>query len=98
MPRKVNGENERIKRAYLTFFGEAKRCDKKTVLKAAEALLRFETSTGYRSFKRFHIEQPRAFKAKLNDERSRATGRPVSKATISGILRANKAFFIWLAG
>ena len=66
MPRKVNEENERIKRAYLTFLREAKRCDEKTMLKAADAILRFEASTGYKSFKKFHIEQPRAFKAKLN--------------------------------
>lgn len=98
MPRKVNEENERIKRAYLTFLREAKRCDQATVLKAADAILRFEVSTGYKSFKKFHIEQPRAFKAKLNEERSATTGKPLSKATVSGILRANKAFFIWLAG
>jgi integrase/recombinase XerD len=83
---------------YLTFLREAKRCDQATVLKAADAILRFEASTGYKSFKRFHIEQPRAFKAKLNEERSATTGKPLSKAMVSGILRANKAFFIWLAG
>lgn len=98
MPRKVNEENERIKRAYLTFLREAKRCDDATVLKAANAILRLEASTGYKSFKRFHIEQPRAFKAKLNEDRSATTCKPLSKATISGILQANKAFFIWLAG
>lgn len=98
MPRKVNEENERIKRAYLTFLREAKRCDEATVLKAADAIRRFEASAGYKSFKKFHIEQPRTFKAKLNEERSATTGKPLSKATVSGILRANKAFFIWLAG
>lgn len=98
MPRKVNEENERIKRAYLTFLREAKRCDNATVNKAADAILRFEASTGYKSFKRFHIEQPRAFKAKLNEVRSAATHKSLSKATVSGILRANKAFFLWLAG
>lgn len=98
MPRKVNEENERIKRAYLTYLREAKRADDSTVQRAAEAILRFEASAGYKSFKRFHIEQPRAFKAKLNGEISSATGKPLSKATISGILRANKTFFLWLAG
>ncbi len=98
MPRKVNEENERTKRAYLNYLKEARRADETTVQKAAEAILRFEASTGYKSFKRFHIEQPRAFKAKLNEEISPATGNQLSKATISGILRANKAFFHWLAG
>ena len=68
------------------------------MLKAADAILRFEASTGYKSFKKFHIEQPRAFKAKLNEEQSATTGKPLSKATVSSILRANKAFFLWLAG
>lgn len=98
MPRKVNEENERIKRAYLTYLREAKRADDSTVQRAAEAILRFEASTSFRPFKRFHIEQPRAFKVKLNDEISATTGKPLSKATISGILRSNKAFFLWLAG
>lgn len=98
MARKVNEENERIKRAYLIFLREAKRCDDVTVQMVADSLLRFEAGTGYKSFKQFHIEQPRAFKAKLADERSKTTGKPLSKATVSGILRANKAFFQWLAG
>lgn len=98
MARKVNEENERIKRPYFNWLREAKRCDYATVQKAAEAILRFEASTGYKSFKRFHIEQPTAFKRKLAEDRSAATGKPLSKATVSGILRANKAFFQWLAG
>lgn len=98
MTRKVNEENERIKRSYLTFMKEAKRADETTVVKAAEAILRFEASTGYKSFKNFHIDQVRSFKSKLNSEKSKATGKPLAKATISGILRACKAFFLWLAG
>ena len=55
--RKINEENERIKRRYLQFLKTAKRKDTSTVLKAAEGILRFEASTGYTSFKRFRIEQ-----------------------------------------
>lgn len=98
MARKVNEENERIKRAYFIWMREAKRRDGTTVQKAAEAILRFEASIGYKSFKRFHIEQPRAFKAKLAENRSPTTGKPLSQATVSSILRTNKAFFQWLAG
>ncbi len=98
MARKVNEENERIKRAYLIYFRDVNRRDEATVHKVADAILRFEASTGYKSFKRFHIEQPRAFKAKLAEDPSSATGKPLSKATVSSILRANKAFFQWLAG
>lgn len=98
MGHKRNEENERIKRSYLIFLREAKRCDDSTVNMAADAILRFEASTGFKPFKRFHIEQPRNFKAKLSEELSRVTKRPLAKATVSGILRANKAFFQWLAG
>lgn len=98
MTRKVNEENERIKRAYLIFLRDAKRRDQTTCLRAAEAILRFEKSTGYKSFKRFHIDQARRFKEVLGEDVSASTGKPLSKATVSGVLRASKAFFQWLAG
>lgn len=94
----MNEETERIKRVYLVFLQEAKRCDDTTCPKAADAILRFEKSMGYKSFKRFHTDQARTFKAKLNAEVSAQSDKPLSKATISGILRANKSFFQWRAG
>jgi integrase/recombinase XerD len=98
MARKVTEENERIKRRYLQYLREARRADLSTVDKSAEAILRFERSTGYKTFKRFHIEQAAAFKRQLSTEKSKATGAPLSKATVDGTLRAVKAFFVWLAG
>lgn len=98
MARKFNEENERIKRGYMHFLREAKGCDMATVDKAIEAILRFERSTGFKPFKRFHIDQAIAFKQKLATERNTRTGAPLSKATIDGTLRAVKAFFLWLAG
>ena len=98
MARKFNEENERIKRRYLQFLREARRSDMATVDKAAEAILRFERSTGFKPFKRFHIEQAVAFKRRLSDDKSEKTGAPLSKATIDGTLRAVKAFVLWLAG
>ncbi len=98
MTRKINEDNERIKRRYLTYLRDAKRCDLSTVDKAAEAILRFEASTGYKGFARFHIEQATAFKRRLDTELSKSTGKPLSKATISGTLRTVKAFVHWLAG
>lgn len=98
MARKFNEENERIKRHYLQFLREAKRNDMATVDKAAEAILRFERSTGFKPFKRFHIDQAIAFKNKLAGERNARTGAPLSKATIDSTLRAVKAFVLWLAG
>lgn len=98
MARKFNEENERIKRRYLEFLREAKRSDMATVDKAGEAILRFERSTGFKPFKRFHIDQAIAFKRHLSNERNARTGAPLAKATIDSTLRMVKAFVLWLAG
>lgn len=98
MTRKLNEENERIKRRYLTYLREAKRRDHATVDKAAEAILSFEKSTGFKSFKRFHIEQATSFKAKLEQAKHSRTDKPLSRATVDNTLRTVKAFILWLAG
>ena len=97
MARKCIEENERIKRKYLRHIREANGRDDATVTKAAEAILRFETSTNFKTFKAFHIDQAIKFKAKLMTEKNKRTGKPLSKATIDSTLRAVKAFFKWLA-
>lgn len=98
MARKCVEENERIKRRYLQFLREARRADLATVDKAADAILRFERSTGFKPFKRFHIEQAVKFKAQLSDAKNEKTGKPLAKATVDGTLRTVKAFVLWLAG
>jgi integrase/recombinase XerD len=98
MTRKCVEENERIKRRYLQFLREARRADMATVDKAADAILRFERSTGFKAFKRFHVEQAVKFKAQLSDAKSAKTGKPLSKATVDSTLRAVKVFVHWLAG
>ena len=98
MRRKFNEENERIKRQYLHFLREAKRCDNATVDKAADAILAFERSSGFKSFKVFKIEQAVAFKRQLETGRSKRTGNALAKSTIDGTLRGVKAFVLWLAG
>jgi len=95
--RKINEENERIKRRYLQYLKTAKRKDASTVQKAAEGILCFEASTNYADFKRFHIEQAIKFQDRINSEISKTTGKSLSKSTISTVLAANKWFFFWLA-
>ena len=95
--RKVNEENERIKRKYLKYLKTAKRRDAATVQKAADGIVRFEASTNYASFKKFRIEQVIKFREQLEEEVSKATGKPLSKSTISSVLAANKNFIFWLA-
>lgn len=95
--RKINEENERIKRRYLQYLKVARRKDASTVLKAAESILRFEESTNFISFKRFRIEQAIKFQGRLNSDLSKRTGKALSKSTIRSILAANKGFIFWLA-
>lgn len=95
--RKINEENERIKRRYLQYLKTAKRKDPSTVQKTAEGILRFEASTNFTSFKRFHIEQAIKFHDRINAEVSNTTGKPLSKSTIRTILAAHKGFIFWLA-
>src|SRR5688572_24294579 len=66
---------------------------------AAAAISRFEAYIRYRDFKRFNVEQARAFKRQLT-EKTKAihSGAALSKATISSTLRALQAFFRWLGG
>jgi integrase/recombinase XerD len=98
MTRKHNEENERMKRAYAHYLRAASGRDMTTVDKAIDAILRFERSTNFKSFKLFHIEQAMKFKDHLAKERNARTGKPLSKSTIDGTLRAVKGFFLWLAG
>jgi len=93
--RKHNPANERIKRGYFSFLKEANRQSEKTIDQVAAALAAFEASTDYKDFKRFHIEQAKAFKRKLEDATSE-TGKPLAPATIRSRLMAVKTFFKWV--
>lgn len=95
--RKINEENERIKRKYFQYLRTAKRKNKATIVKIAEAIQRFEASCNYVSFKKFKIEQVVRFRDRLDTEISKTTGKPLAKSTIASILAANKDFIFWLA-
>lgn len=53
---KRNPENERIKRTYFNYLRNAKGKDETTLDKVAAAIMRYEHSTGFKSFKQFHPE------------------------------------------
>lgn len=95
---KHNAANTRIKREYFQYLKEARRCGTASVDATAKAISRFEDATGHRAFKRFHREQAVAFKRKLGEQMNARTGKPLSKSTIDGTLRALREFFLWLAG
>jgi site-specific recombinase XerD len=96
MTKKHNARNERIKRRYLEFLKHARRQSEQSIDKAA-AIERFDAWNRRKDFHQFHIEQPIAFKEYLERERHPKTGRPLSMATLEGILRPLRAFFTWLA-
>lgn len=96
--RKINEENERIKRKYIAYLKQAKGQDEKSLEKALAAILKFEESTNFKPFKKFHIEQAGKFKAYLDKARSPRTGKPLSHSTTDATLRLVKGFFHWLAG
>ncbi|MAW86936.1 MAG: recombinase XerC [Phyllobacteriaceae bacterium] len=96
--RKHHPKNERIKRAYLAYLEEAKRCSIKTTDQVAAAIALFEASTRWKDFAAFHVEQARAFKRSQYDAVNPETGKPLAKATVHSRLMHLKAFFHWLAG
>lgn len=95
--RKFIEENERAKRAYVHYLENAKGLDQKSTDKALAAILRFEQSTGFKTFKRFHIEQASRFKTDLAKAKGR-TGKLLSHATVDATLALVRGFFHWLAG
>jgi site-specific recombinase XerD len=88
-----NAANERMKRQYFAYLAEAQGHSEQTIDAAAKAIARFEAYTRYKDFKAFHIEQARAFKRDLADQRSHRSGEPLSKATLYATLTALKRFF-----
>lgn len=92
-----HADNERIKRQYFVFLKEAKRQSEDSVDAVAKAIARFEADTQHRDFKAFHFEQAVAFKRRLADRDSHATGEKLSKATQYATLAHLKRFFQWLA-
>ena len=93
-----NAANERMKRQYFAYLAEAQGHSEQTIDAVAKAIARFEAYTRYKDFKTFHIEQAKAFKRDLADQRGHRSGEPLSKATLYATLTALKRFFIWLAG
>jgi hypothetical protein len=96
--RKVNEENERIKRKYIAYLKQAKGQDVKSLDKTLAAILKFEESSNFKPFKKFHIEQAGKFKTYLEKARNPRTGKPLRLSTTDATLRLVKAFFHWLAG
>jgi site-specific recombinase XerC len=94
---KFNAANERAKHRYLHYLKEVKGRDDASIDGAAKAIHRFEEHSKHRDFRKFHVEQARAFKAHLMATANSRTGEPLSASTIHSTLAALKAFLVWLA-
>lgn len=95
--RTYHPDNERIKRQYFVLLKEAKGQSEDSIDAVAKAIARFEADNQCRDFKGFHFEQAVAFKRRLADRDSKATGEKLSKATQYATLAHLKRFFQWLA-
>jgi hypothetical protein len=83
-------------RDYITHMRLAQGKQEGSVVAALAAIDRFERSTGYRSFKAFHIEQARAFREKILDQPGARGLERLSAATVTATLRSLIAFLTWL--
>lgn len=92
-----NEENERIKRRYVRYLGEAAGYSEASTDQVLAALDRFEIYTRRKSFRAFHIQQAVGFKRHLASQTSKRSGKPLSRATANATLNACRKFFLWLA-
>jgi integrase len=93
-----HGPNERIKHHYCEYLAAVKGNGEMSIDAVAKALHVFETYTGFKDFKAFHLQQAIGFKKHLAGQNNRRTKEPLSSATIYSTLAALKAFFQWLSG
>lgn len=95
--RKINEQNERVKREYLDWLTDAEGRDTATLDKVAASLVMFEEALGFKPFKAFHRDWAATFKAHLERRKNLRTGKPLGLTTRDGILRDVRGFFHWLA-
>jgi integrase len=88
--------NERIKHEYATYLRHAKGQDDTSIDKARAAIRRFEESTKFKPFTKFHRQQAADFKAFLYKAKNIKTGKPLGVSTVDATLRLVKGFFHWL--
>lgn len=93
---KCNAKNERLKREYLQYLGEAKGRSIATLDGVRKSLRRYEDFRQGKDFLPFHREQAIAFKKFLSAQAGR-DGKSLSKATIFTTLGHVKDFYTWLS-
>lgn len=94
---KHSSNNLRIKRKYLVWLKEAKGLSEKSIDKAASSIVTYEAYLNNKDFRTFNAELVRAFKRQLSAKKNARTGAKVSHASVNGVLRELKSFFMYLA-
>jgi site-specific recombinase XerD len=89
-------ENERVKRDYTFYLEAADGKQNATIDAAMRAIDRFERSTNFKLFRKFHIEQARSFRTRLAEE-TNAKRQPLSATTVIATLKHLRKFFLWLS-
>lgn len=95
--RKVNEENERIKRSYLQHLRLRRGRSATTTDKVADGLLRFESAIGWKSFKTITVEDAQRFRDALEQATSLKTGKALSASFRVNIQTSVRAAMHWLA-
>src|SRR4051794_40527598 len=93
--RKRNNANEHVKRQYAEHLQHARGRGEATIDNALSAILRFEQHIKFRNFKTYGPPQAMSFRQKLSATKS-ATGRPLSTASRSAVMKHLRSFFLWL--
>jgi integrase len=93
--RKRNNANEHLKREYAEHLQHARGRGDATIDNALSAILRFEEHIKFRDFKTYRPPQAMSFRQKLSEKKS-TTGRPLSTASQSAVMKHLRSFFLWL--
>ncbi len=91
----ANINNEKMKRRYFNWKRGAKGSSEKTIVAIERAIHLFETSTGFKDFKKFCERQATNFKKWL--DKRKHDGKQLSAGTKYHTLRHLNEFFSWLA-
>jgi integrase len=91
-----NPDNERVKEKYFRMLKNAGQMGAKTIRIIANAIRRFEKSTGFRDFKKFKVEDAVAFKVHLDQAPGRRGGTLSVGAKVA-MLTHLSTFFEWLS-
>lgn len=96
MDKRLNEENERLKRRFLEYRKYARQLSDSSLDRELSALERFDVWNDRKDFSKFHIEQAMGFRDYLERAKNR-NGKPLSKSTMRSVLNTLREFILWLS-